>query len=885
MLDKIYSPDRFIHKWLSIWQKAKAFGADPQAKKKPFTIMMPPANVTGTLHVGHALTYTLQDILVRYHRMLGEDVLWQPGVDHAGIATQMVVERNLSAEGIDRRTIGREEFLKHVWAWKDKSGDIISEQLRLLGCSADWDRSRFTMDDGLSKAVQDVFIDLYKKGLIYKDKRLVNWDPKLLTAISDLEVEQKDIKGHLWYIKYPLSNDSARFITVATSRPETLFGDTGIAVHPEDPRYKDFVGQEVKHPFDGRILPIVADPQMDMEKGSGAVKITPAHDFNDFAVGKRHGLEIRNILTQTAHLNDLVPEDYRGLDRFVARKKIVDDLKCRELLEKIEDIQHTVPHGDRSGVIIEPLLMDQWYVNAKKLSEPALKAVKEGQTVFVPEQWKNTYFEWLNNIEPWCISRQIWWGHRIPAWYGPDGFIFVEKNEEDALRAAKNHYGSVVPLTQDEDVLDTWFSSALWPFSTLGWPEQLPELERYYPTDVLVTGFDIIFFWVARMMMMGLYFMKEVPFKKVYIHALVRDEKGQKMSKSKGNVLDPTVLIEKFGTDALRFTLCALSAQGRDVKLSEARIEGYRNFTTKIWNVARFLEMNGCVCPQGFSPDAVHGVMSQWIFYEIKSLSEVVGQALDAYKFNEAAHHLYQGVWHTFCDWVIEFSKCCFQTQDLQTEELKQTLAWAFGQILHLLHPIMPFITEELWEFFQEKNDEKKLLITASWPKLSDTFKNHEVKEEIDWVIALITEIRSFRSEMNISPKEYISIHVKEGDQKSFVLLKKYNLFLCSLARVKSFSWEAPPSEEVSLTIIFKDLGLSFPVDGLLDLEVEISRLALEIVKIEKEILSITKRLEDPNVVARAPMEIIEELRMRETTLISQRERFSRAIVLLKGKS
>lgn len=884
MLDKTYSPDRIVHKWLSIWQKAKAFRANPKAKTRPFTVMMPPANVTGTLHVGHALTYTLQDILVRYHRMLGEDVLWQPGVDHAGIATQMVVERNLSRQGVDRRTIGREAFLEYVWSWKEESGNIISDQLRFLGCSADWERSRFTLDEGLSAAVRDVFVELYKKGLIYKDKRLVNWDPKLLTAISDLEVEQKEMKGHLWYIKYPLAGDPERFITVATSRPETLFGDTGIAVHPEDPRYQSLIGKKVKNPFDDRIFPIVADTFSDPEKGSGAVKVTPAHDFNDFEVGKRHGLDVRNILTETAQLNDLVPEEYKGLDRFSAREKIVEALKVRGLLEKIEDIQHAVPHGDRSGVIIEPFLMDQWYVNAKKLAEPALKAVKEGHTTFVPAQWANTYFEWLHNIEPWCISRQIWWGHRIPAWYGPDGFIFVEKNEEEAQISAKNHYGSSVMLTQDEDVLDTWFSSALWPFSTLGWPHETPELKRYYPTNVLVTGFDIIFFWVARMMMMGLHFMKEVPFRTVCIHALVRDEKGQKMSKSKGNVLDPSVLIEKYGTDALRFTLCALSVQGRDVKLSETRIEGYRNFATKIWNVARFLEMNHCTCPKGFTPEGVDGVISQWIFYEIRALSELVGEALDAYKFNEAAHHLYQGVWHTFCDWAIEFAKCCFKTESLQTEELKHTLAWAFGKILHLLHPIMPFISEELWDFFQEETTEKTLLITSSWPCLGDNFKDHILKEEIDWVIGLITEIRSFRSEMNISQKEYISIYVKEGDEKTVVLLKKYGLFLETLARVKSFSREAPPPAEVYLTIIYKDLGLSFPVDGLLDVEVEISRLVVEISKLEKEILKISQRLEDSNFMARAPLEIIEELKEREVTLISQRDRFSKAMVLLEGK-
>lgn len=883
MLSKTYSPGELVHKWLSIWEKAGSFKSDVKSQKKPFTIMMPPANVTGTLHVGHALTYTLQDILVRYHRMLGEDVLWQPGIDHAGIATQMVVERNLAEKGLNRHVLGREEFLRRIWAWKEISGGTIAQQLRLLGASADWDRSCFTLDEGLSHAVCEVFVSLYEAGLIYKDKRLVNWDPKLSTAISDLEVEQKEVKGHLWYIRYPLADNPEHFITVATTRPETLFGDTGIAVHPEDPRYQSFIGKNIKHPFEDRVLPIVADTFSDQEKGTGAVKLTPAHDFNDFIVGRRHGLEVRNILTPDACLDDSVPEAYRGLDRFIARKKVIEELEDRGLLEKVEDITHAVPYGDRSGVIIEPLLMDQWYVDAKKLAEPALKAVKEGNTGFVPGQWVHTYYDWLNNIEPWCISRQIWWGHRIPAWYGPDGFIFVAQDEAEALLKAQKHYGKSVVLTQDEDVLDTWFSSALWPFSTLGWPQNTSELKRYYPTDVLVTGFDIIFFWVARMIMMGLHFMKEVPFKTVYIHALVRDEKGQKMSKSKGNVLDPSVLIDKYGADALRFTLCALSAPGRDVKLSEARIEGYRNFTTKIWNVARFLEMNQCSYSEKFKPEGVHGVISQWIVYEINALSEVTTEALNSYKFNEVAHHLYHGVWHTFCDWAIEFSKCCFQEENIQASELRETLAWAFGKILHFLHPIMPFISEELWEFFQGTSSQKTLLITSSWPEFKENFKNHTIKEEMDWLMGLITEIRSFRAEMNIPPKEYISIYVQEGDEKTQVYLKKHALFLCSLARIKDFFWETLAPSEMSLTLIYKDLTLSFPVEGLLDVETEISRLALEISKLEKEILSLQKRLENPEFAARAPLEIIEELRTRLTSLISQRDRFSKAMVTLEG--
>ncbi|MEP2182498.1 valine--tRNA ligase, partial [Roseibium sp.] len=586
------------------WEKAGAFAADPSSNKVPYTIMMPPPNVTGSLHMGHALTFTIQDVLVRYKRKKGQDTLWQPGTDHAGIATQSVVERQLAAKQIDRRDIGRDAFVEKIWEWKAESGGTITNQLRALGASPDWPRERFTMDDGCSEAVAKVFVELHKKGLIYKDKRLVNWDPKLHTAISDLEVQQVESKGHLWYFRYPLEDDPSRHIVVATTRPETMLGDSGIAVHPDDERYKDLVGKFAILPLVGRRIPIVADEYSDPEKGSGAVKMTPAHDFNDFEVGRRHNLGQINIFDSHARINENAPEAYQGLDRFDARKKIIADMEEAGLLEQIEDIQHTVPHGDRSGVEIEPWLTDQWYCDAETLAKPAIEAVETGKTQFVPKSWENTYFDWMRNIQPWCISRQLWWGHQIPAWYGPDGTIFVEESEEAAQAAADAHYGAASEIARDEDVLDTWFSSALWPFSTLGWPEQTPELNRYYPGDVLVTGFDIIFFWVARMMMMGIHFMGEVPFSTVYIHALVRDQHGAKMSKSKGNVMDPLDLIEKFGTDALRFTLAAMAAQGRDIKLAESRIEGYRNFTTKLWNAARYAEMNECQWDASFDPKA-----------------------------------------------------------------------------------------------------------------------------------------------------------------------------------------------------------------------------------------------------------------------------------------
>ncbi|HMA13272.1 MAG TPA: valine--tRNA ligase, partial [Kiloniellaceae bacterium] len=711
MLDKTYRPEEVEDRQYARWEAADAFSAKFDDSKEPFTIMIPPPNVTGSLHMGHALNNTIQDILCRYQRMQGRDVLWQPGTDHAGIATQMVVERELAKEGIEldrglplapgnTRKIGRDDFVERVWQWRAQSGGTILKQLRRLGASCDWKRERFTMDEGLSEAVLKVFVTLYREGLIYRDKRLVNWDPRFHTAISDLEVEQKEVNGHLWHFRYPIDGEEGRFITVATTRPETMLGDTAVAVHPEDERYRELVGKFAVLPLVGRRIPIVADDYADPEQGSGAVKITPAHDFNDFEVGKRHGLEMINVFDRDAHLNDAVPQAYRGLERFEARKRVVADLEALGLVEKIDANRHVVPHGDRSGVPIEPYLTDQWYVDAATLAKPAIEAVEQGRTVFVPKQWENTYFEWMRNIQPWCISRQLWWGHQVPAWYGPDGEVFVAHDEAEAGALAAAHYGKAAKLTRDPDVLDTWFSSALWPFSTLGWPEETPALKRYYPGDVLVTGFDIIFFWVARMMMDGLHFMDgEVPFHTVYIHALVRDEKGQKMSKSKGNVLDPLDLTDKFGADAVRFTLTALAAQGRDIKLAESRIEGYRNFCTKIWNAARFCEMNECRYGPDYDPAANTQRVNRWIVSQLAQAEPRVRKAIEDYRFNEAAQALYQFVWNTYCDWYLEFAKPLFQGSDEAAKaETRATALWVLHRALFLLHPIMPFLTEELWQ-------------------------------------------------------------------------------------------------------------------------------------------------------------------------------------------
>ena len=785
MLDKTFRPGEVEAKHYALWEQAGAFACDPESAAQAYAIMMPPPNVTGSLHMGHALNSTIQDILIRYHRMAGRDTLWQPGMDHAGIATQMVVERELAEKGISRRDLGREAFVERVWEWKRHSGGTIGRQLRRLGTSPDWPRERFTMDEGLSLAVRKVFVDLHKQGLIYRDKRLVNWDPKLHTAISDLEVLQQEVQGHLWHIKYPL-DDEAGHLVVATTRPETMLGDSGVAVHPDDPRYRDLVGKHVVLPLVGRRLPIVADPHADPETGSGAVKITPAHDFNDFEVGRRHDLELINIFDAEARLNDQVPEKYRGLDRYEAREGVLADLTALGLIEQVEDHLHKVPHGDRSGVAIEPWLTDQWYVDAKNLAGPAIEAVEQGRTRFVPEAWANTYFEWMRNIQPWCISRQLWWGHQIPAWYGPDGEIFVEPSQAEAEAAADAHYGKPVALVRDEDVLDTWFSSALWPFSTLGWPEETPELARYYPGDVLVTAFDIIFFWVARMMMMGLHFMGEAPFHTVYIHALVRDQQGQKMSKSKGNIIDPLVLIDRFGADALRFTLAALAVPGRDIKLAESRVEGYRNFATKLWNAARYCLANDARADATLDPAACRLKLNRWIVGKLAETRGALDAALAAYRLNDCANLLHHFTWHQYCDWYIEASKPILAGDDpAAAAETRATLGWVLGQVLHLLHPFMPFVTEELWEQ-AGGGAQGQRLITAQWPRLSAELVDAEVESELDWVMRLISEVRAARAEMSVPAAGRIAVLVKDANAASLARLGEHGEMIRRLARLES---------------------------------------------------------------------------------------------------
>ncbi|CAI8273385.1 MAG: Valine--tRNA ligase [Alphaproteobacteria bacterium UBA4588] len=847
MLDKTYAPDALETKWYKASEQAGYFACDPNANKTPYTIMMPPPNVTGSLHMGHALTFTLQDVLIRYHRMIGRDALWQPGMDHAGIATQMVVERQMAADGVSRRDLGRDRFIERVWEWKAESGGTIEHQQRHLGVSADWERSRFTMDKGLSDAVRKVFVKLHKDGLIYRDKRLVNWDPKFQTAISDLEVEQKDMNGKMWQLHYPVK-DMDRMVTVATTRPETMLGDMAVAVHPDDERYQDLVGKMILLPLTDREIPIIADEYSDPEKGTGAVKITPAHDFNDFEVGRRHNLELLNIYDAFAALNEAVPEPYQGLDRFVARDKILADMDALGLLGEIEDIQNTVPHGDRSGVPIEPWLMDQWYVDAETLAQPAIEAVRDGRTRFVPQRWEKTYFDWMENIQPWCVSRQLWWGHRIPAWYGPDGTPFVELDETAALAAAEAYYGKAVDLIQDEDVLDTWFSSALWPFSTLGWPQDTQELNRYYPGSVLVTGFDIIFFWVARMMMMSMHFMEgEVPFTDIYIHALVRDEHGQKMSKSKGNVLDPLDLTAKYGADALRFTLVAMAAQGRDLKLSENRIESYRNFATKLWNASRFLEMNNCVTPS--LPETVNEPVNQWILSEFNNATHHTAQAVESYKFNEAADTLYHFVWNSYCDWYVEFIKPVMA----DSEETRRVAAYVLHQTLHLLSPFMPFITEEL---NAKLFGHDKMLMIANWP---DAAAGASANTGISTVIDIISEIRTMRSEMNVplSAKPILLIRGVSDEQRG--IIDAMTLPLLRLARLGGVSYHDGDFEKGTARTSLQGMDMGLPLTGILDFEAERTRLKKEIAACEAEAGKIRGKLNNPNFVERAPEAVVAE--------------------------
>ncbi len=886
MIDKTYDAAVREARIYASWEDSGAFGHARPGREaaEPFTIVIPPPNVTGSLHMGHALNNTLQDILVRFERMRGRDVLWQPGMDHAGIATQMVVERQLDGEGMSRHEMGRDAFIQRVWTWKSHSGGTIINQLKRLGASCDWSRERFTMDAGLSQAVLKTFITLYHQGLIYKDKRLVNWDPKLLTAISDLEVQQVETNGHLWHFRYPVEGRDGTFITVATTRPETMLGDTAVAVHPDDERYTHLVGKMAVLPLVGRRIPIVADDYADPEQGSGAVKITPAHDFNDFEVGRRHDLEMINIFDERAALNDAVPEAYRGLDRFEARKRVVADLEALGLVEKIDEHVHTVPYGDRGGVVIEPWLTEQWYVDAATLSKPAIEAVERGDTVFVPKAWEKTYFDWMRNIQPWCISRQLWWGHQIPAWYGPDGEVFVAEDEVEAAAMARKHYGDDRPLERDPDVLDTWFSSALWPFSTLGWPDETPELARHYKTDVLITGFDIIFFWVARMMMMGLHMMKdedgkpEVPFHTVYIHALVRDETGQKMSKSKGNIIDPLELIDEYGADSLRFTLAAMAAQGRDIKLARSRVEGYRNFVTKLWNAARFCEMNACVRTADFDARSLELPVNRWIVGEAEKASKTVTEALEAYRFNDAAGGAYRFVWHVFCDWYLELIKPVLTGDDqAEIDETRATAAWILDRILALLHPFMPYVTEELWGLTGEAGPAREtLLIEASWPVL-DGLVDSTADADINWLIEAIMAVRSVRSEMNIPPSAELTLALVDPSEGVRQRLNTYEALFRRLARLSSITIADGVPEGAIQVLVGETVG-ALPVADVIDIAVERARLDKEIQKLAKEIEGIDKKLSNDQFLAKAPDHVVEQQHERKADAAARRDKLEAAL-------
>jgi valyl-tRNA synthetase len=907
MIETTFNPKEVEPRWSEAWEKSGAFQPKKDANAEPFCVVIPPPNVTGSLHIGHALNNTLQDVLVRFERLRGKAVLWQPGMDHAGIATQMVVERQLAEAGGNesRRSLGREEFIKRVWSWKETSGSRIFEQLRRLGASADWSRERFTMDEGLSAAVLKVFVQLHKEGLIYKDKRLVNWDPHFETAISDLEVENRDVAGHFWHFKYPLENgetyqfpiahdeagnptewETRNYIAIATTRPETMLGDGAVAVHPSDTRYAPIVGKKVLLPLADRYIPIITDEYPDPTFGSGAVKITGAHDFNDYKVARAHNIPLYVLMDTKGRMADAehVPAKYRGLDRFEARKQVVADIEAIGLLDRVEDKKISQPFGDRSNVVIEPMLTDQWYVNAGELAKNAIAAVETGKTKFTPEAWSKTYFQWMRNIEPWCISRQLWWGHRIPAWYGPDGHTFVEESEDAAKAAARKHYGKEVALRQDEDVLDTWFSSGLWPFSTLGWPQKTSELKRFYPTSILVTAHDIIFFWVARMMMLGLHFMKEVPFHEVYIHALVRDASGAKMSKSKGNVLDPLDLVDKFGADALRFTLAAMAAQGRDIKLSEQRIEGYRNFGTKLWNAARFAQMNECAVWDQFDPRTPEQTVNRWIVGETAKTLAAVTQELEARRFNEAAGALYKFVWNVYCDWYLEFIKPLLNGEDEAAKlETRRTAAWVLDQILIMLHPFMPFITEEIWARTGEYGHKRQgMLITHEWPNLPLSLVDAEAEGEIDWMVRLIEETRSTRSELNVPAGAKIPLLLIGADQTTETRLERYQNLIDRMARLE-YSTSASEAPKGSVTFVLNGATVALPLEGVVDLPAEAARLKKEIGKLEGELKKMDAKLGNADFVRKAPEEVVEELRERRESESASLTKLSHALSQIGG--
>ncbi|MEW9854181.1 valine--tRNA ligase [Novosphingobium sp. M1R2S20] len=870
MLDKTFDPAAIEAKWYQHWEGKGLFRPDrPDAA--PFTIVNPPPNVTGSLHIGHALDNTLQDVVIRYERLRGKDALWVVGTDHAGIATQMVVERQMEAKGDKRSNYTREGFIDKVWEWKAESGGTITGQLRRLGCSMDWSREQFTMDPHFTRAVVKVFVDLYNQGLIYRDKRLVNWDPRLKTAISDLEVETREIDGKFWHFKYPLSDGSGH-ISVATTRPETMLADMAVAVNPNDERYKHLLERKatVTLPITGREIPIVADEHADPELGSGAVKITPGHDFNDFEVGKRAGIkaaDMLNMLDAEAHVcqtaDALIPAELIGLDRFDARKRVVELVDQDGLLEKIEDRVIQTPYGDRGGVVIEPWLTDQWYVDAETLAKPPLEAVRSGAIEIVPKSWEKTFFNWMENIQPWCVSRQLWWGHRIPAWYADDGSIFVAETEEEARAQAGNK-----TLTRDEDVLDTWFSSALWPFATLGWPDaDAPLLAKHYPNDLLISGFDILFFWDARMAMQGIHFMKEVPWKRLYLHGLVRAADGQKMSKSKGNVVDPLGLIDQYGADALRFFMAAMESQGRDVKMDEKRVEGYRNFATKLWNAARFCQSNGITASTSVAAPAATSAVNRWIIGEVVETVAALDKAMADLRFDAAANAIYHFVWNQFCDWYIELIKGSFD------DETKAVAGWVLDQILVMLHPFMPFVTEELWSKMGERPYE---LIVAQWPQPNPQV-DRQAKAEVEWLISLVGNLRAAKAELGIAPGARLTAYIAEPSDQTSAIIKRNGAAIDRLARLDSIRFEPAPAG-AAMQVGAGDAMLAIPLEGVIDIAAEKARLEKALAASQKERDSLAKRLQNPAFVEKAKPEAVEKARADHEAHSAEAERLAAAL-------
>ena len=915
-MDKTYNPKEIESRIYESWEDSGCFS--PSKSGDPYCIVIPPPNVTGTLHMGHAFQDTIMDIIIRYQRMKGNNTLWQVGTDHAGIATQMVVERQLERSGTSRQKLGREEFEKEVWKWKEKSGNTITNQMKRLGASTDWTREKFTMDENLVQGVTKVFVQLYEEGLIYRGKRLVNWDPVLQTALSDLEVVTSEEKGSLWHMKYPIDGLDD-YIVVATTRPETMLGDTAVAVHPDDKRYKNLIGKLVNLPLTDRKIPIIADDYVDQEFGTGCLKITPGHDFNDFDIGKKHDLEIISILDQSAKIIQSAPKEYQGLDRFDARRKIVEDIESLGLMQEIEDYTLTIPRGDRSGAILEPLITNQWFLKMEPLAEPAITVVKNGELKFVPENWSKTYFEWLENIQDWCISRQLWWGHRIPAWYDNEGNVYVGESESEVRE--KNNIKNSIALTQDEDVLDTWFSSALWPFSSLGWPDETYDLKTFYPTNVLVTGFDIIFFWVARMVMMGLKFMKEIPFKEIYIHGLIKDKNGQKMSKSKGNILDPIDLIDgisledllekrvqglmqpemekriindtkkefpngipDFGTDALRFNFAIQASTGRDIRLDLRRVEGYRNFCNKIWNASRFIKMNTNDFELLDINDANGHAIDQWIQSKFAGTIDEIERQFNQYRFDLAATAMYEFVWNDFCDWYIELAKTLIndpEISDSQKDYTKNNLIKMLDAILRMLHPTIPFITEEIWQSLNEDN-KRRSIMKADFPSSNDWRVDDEIVANTEWLKNIVSSVRQIRSEMNIPPNESIKIIINDASNTDSKRLESLGSFILNLASVESIT-QKDTSDDIpkSAFALLNQMKIYIPLEGLVDIEEEKARLEKKLVKLNQELKSVQDRLSNNTFVEKAPTEVVEELKGKLKSLMSDQTRIEEQIKLL----